>query len=430
MKNVGLALLVAIVLGAGLLYLQRNATPARAPVTGAVNAPEATKVDPAPYLAAFPLTPLAAPPIRGTTPAARALENALGPYRKGDYAAAASALDGVRLDHPGSDVDATAEALLNAVRTNPGQGINELSSSLGVSPKELRLPVMKMLGDGRLKTTGQKRGTKYHIGSGRAPSKKRKARRRRAKAPIKINRFGAGGAWLEQIHIVVINSEQAAAVRIGNLASRIHRHGEGAPADLAKAFKGRARDRGGSNVKRVARGVIAPDACATARGRKRRHRKVDRYKASTGRRRDSDVGGTRKKGGRGRENAVKRHNVPHWRARKPAGVPAVDKIENARRGRQVHFTVHDLDDLRCEAGEIVVRARLTRRIARGVVYTTFHFPESGVNLVTTENSDWATNCPEYKVTAVEVAKVTQPDAWRERVAAMRAARKGASLPVG
>ena len=38
----------------------------------------------------------------------------------------------------------------------------------------------------------------------------------------------------------------------------------------------------------------------------------------------------------------------------------------------------------------------------GVVYTTFHFPESGANVITTENSDWATNCPEYKVTAVQV----------------------------
>jgi formate dehydrogenase major subunit len=39
----------------------------------------------------------------------------------------------------------------------------------------------------------------------------------------------------------------------------------------------------------------------------------------------------------------------------------------------------------------------------GVVYTTFHYPESGANVVTTELSDWATNCPEYKVTAVEVS---------------------------
>jgi len=48
------------------------------------------------------------------------------------------------------------------------------------------------------------------------------------------------------------------------------------------------------------------------------------------------------------------------------------------------------------------------------VYTTFHFPESGANVVTTENSDWATNCPEYKVTAVQVVKVSQPSDWQER----------------
>ena len=49
----------------------------------------------------------------------------------------------------------------------------------------------------------------------------------------------------------------------------------------------------------------------------------------------------------------------------------------------------------------------------GVVYTTFHFPESGANVVTTENSDWATNCPEYKVTAVQVSRVTQPSEWQK-----------------
>jgi formate dehydrogenase major subunit len=57
------------------------------------------------------------------------------------------------------------------------------------------------------------------------------------------------------------------------------------------------------------------------------------------------------------------------------------------------------------------------------VYTTFHFPESGANIVTTENSDWATNCPEYKVTAVEVVRVSQPEAWERRVRADRALRR-------
>jgi formate dehydrogenase major subunit len=47
-----------------------------------------------------------------------------------------------------------------------------------------------------------------------------------------------------------------------------------------------------------------------------------------------------------------------------------------------------------------------------VVYTTFHFPESGANVITTNSSDWATNCPEYKVTAVQVTPVTQPSEWQ------------------
>jgi formate dehydrogenase major subunit len=65
-------------------------------------------------------------------------------------------------------------------------------------------------------------------------------------------------------------------------------------------------------------------------------------------------------------------------------------------------------------GEIVLRAVVTDRIHPGVVYTTFHFPETGANIVTTDNSDWATNCPEYKVTAVQVIKVNQRDAWQKR----------------
>ncbi|HEU4593310.1 MAG TPA: formate dehydrogenase subunit alpha [Steroidobacteraceae bacterium] len=66
------------------------------------------------------------------------------------------------------------------------------------------------------------------------------------------------------------------------------------------------------------------------------------------------------------------------------------------------------------AGDTVLRVEITDKVAPGVVYTTFHFPESGANLITTENSDWATNCPEYKVTAVQVVKVAQPAAWQLR----------------
>jgi formate dehydrogenase major subunit len=66
------------------------------------------------------------------------------------------------------------------------------------------------------------------------------------------------------------------------------------------------------------------------------------------------------------------------------------------------------------AGETVLRAVVTERVQPGVVYTTFHFPESGANVITTENSDWATNCPEYKVTAVQLVRVEQPSAWQKR----------------
>jgi formate dehydrogenase major subunit len=65
------------------------------------------------------------------------------------------------------------------------------------------------------------------------------------------------------------------------------------------------------------------------------------------------------------------------------------------------------------AGETVLRSTITERVQPGVVYTTFHFPESGANVITTDNSDWATNCPEYKVTAVQVSRVTQPSAWQK-----------------
>ncbi|VVD78712.1 formate dehydrogenase subunit alpha [Pandoraea pneumonica] len=89
--------------------------------------------------------------------------------------------------------------------------------------------------------------------------------------------------------------------------------------------------------------------------------------------------------------------------------------------------------IRSRAGETVLRAVISERMQPGVVYTTFHFPESGANVITTDNSDWATNCPEYKVTAVQVLPVVQPSAWqakystfnREQLELLDAARKPA-----
>jgi formate dehydrogenase major subunit len=66
------------------------------------------------------------------------------------------------------------------------------------------------------------------------------------------------------------------------------------------------------------------------------------------------------------------------------------------------------------AGETTLRALVTDRVAPGVVYTTFHHPSTQANVVTTDFSDWATNCPEYKVTAVQVSRSNGPTDWQER----------------
>ncbi|MBT6332311.1 MAG: formate dehydrogenase subunit alpha, partial [Halieaceae bacterium] len=62
----------------------------------------------------------------------------------------------------------------------------------------------------------------------------------------------------------------------------------------------------------------------------------------------------------------------------------------------------DWIEVASRAGSTRMRAHISDDIPAGVVYTTFHHPVSGTNVITTDNSDWATNCPEYKVTAVEI----------------------------
>ena len=74
----------------------------------------------------------------------------------------------------------------------------------------------------------------------------------------------------------------------------------------------------------------------------------------------------------------------------------------------------ELVSLQSRKGETTLRAVITERMQPGVVYTTFHHPESGANVVTTENSDWATNCPEYKVTAVQVTARARRSEWQQQ----------------
>jgi formate dehydrogenase major subunit len=63
------------------------------------------------------------------------------------------------------------------------------------------------------------------------------------------------------------------------------------------------------------------------------------------------------------------------------------------------------------------------RVNPGVIYTTFHHAETKANVVTSDLSDWATNCPEYKVTAVEVTKVTSPERQRAKSSVTRPAQQ-------
>ena len=73
----------------------------------------------------------------------------------------------------------------------------------------------------------------------------------------------------------------------------------------------------------------------------------------------------------------------------------------------------DLVAIQSRAGETVLKARVSERMQPGVVYTTFHHPFSGANVITTDYSDWATNCPEYKVTAVEIRRTNRHSGWQE-----------------
>ncbi len=72
----------------------------------------------------------------------------------------------------------------------------------------------------------------------------------------------------------------------------------------------------------------------------------------------------------------------------------------------------DLVSIQSRKGETTLRARISTRVQPGVVYTTFHHPLSGSNVITTELSDWATSCPEYKVTAVQVHPANHLSDWQ------------------
>jgi hypothetical protein len=100
------------------------------------------------------------------------------------------------------------------VRSNDGQGVSEIARGAGVSLKDAKKAVARLLSSGQLKKTGVRRGTKYHIGSGRAPArqakrakrgrrKARKARRTRAGKPAQVTSASAAcdPATSAQVHV-------------------------------------------------------------------------------------------------------------------------------------------------------------------------------------------------------------------------------------
>jgi formate dehydrogenase major subunit len=113
----------------------------------------------------------------------------------------------------------------------------------------------------------------------------------------------------------------------------------------------------------------------------------------------------------------RRADAAHRKCRLARGGPAGNPPARCRESR--HASDGDWVRLASRAGETTLRAQVTDRVSPGVVYTTFHHPDTQANVVTTDYSDWATNCPEYKVTAVQVSPSNGPSEWQAA-----AARKG------
>ena len=90
----------------------------------------------------------------------------------------------------------------------------------------------------------------------------------------------------------------------------------------------------------------------------------------------------------------------------------------------------DLVSLSSRIGATTLHAEITDRVPAGVLYTTFHHPVTGANVITTEYSDWATNCPEYKVTAVQVVRSNHQSDWQQDWEVRETEQKRVGVNVG
>lgn len=81
----------------------------------------------------------------------------------GKAAPAAPAARRKRGKRTSEEVDAMAARILDHVKKTPGTSVEKMAKAFRVASKELTLPITKLMGDKKMKTTGQKRGTKYFV---------------------------------------------------------------------------------------------------------------------------------------------------------------------------------------------------------------------------------------------------------------------------
>jgi hypothetical protein len=97
------------------------------------------------------------------------LSNGAAPARRGRPAGATRGPGRPKASGRGGNVDEAAAKIVAHVQANDGQGIGAISDATGVDLKTAKKAAIKLLAEGGLKKSGQKRGTVYHVGSGRAP---------------------------------------------------------------------------------------------------------------------------------------------------------------------------------------------------------------------------------------------------------------------
>lgn len=93
-------------------------------------------------------------------------------------AAAAGARSGKRTPE---ELEALTESVLSHIQGHPGLGVEQIAAELGITSRDLVLPIRKLVASGKLTTEGQKRATKYYAnqrGSGAGSEEAAKPRGR------------------------------------------------------------------------------------------------------------------------------------------------------------------------------------------------------------------------------------------------------------